>query len=413
MYKAFISSTFEDLSRHRAEAIKALQAAGFLVDQMENWQADRDAPARFSSARLDGCKLCILLVAFRRGSIPDGSARSITQIEYDEARRRKIDVLPFLLADQTPVGDGGWDPRFDDRKIDPDVDQWRRALRQTHGVGDFEADPKSLRIEPALARWVVQAESDRATKFRRTVAGIVSGFFLLVGIALLYAWHVYQTPELRSEYHSRYLAFHDPVAFNSSKDGHYSVARVLPSLEALRRDTVLNAELDATQFSLDLLANNASYIHDQLARTLRKIIMRGARVRFILWDYTSENKQSYDAFQYAIQQDPEGDGRGPARRVRRELETLEQEAAQDRKTYKGSFQLRWNKKPLFYTMWIRDWDERNRSNALGHLGIHFYQGQSQWPSFRVSALDGSELLDNMHSEFEYAWKVSSATIPRN
>ncbi|MFI3221150.1 MAG: DUF4062 domain-containing protein, partial [Methylococcales bacterium] len=108
MYKAFVSSTFEDLHFHRTEVIRTLQAAGFQVDPMESWQADREAPHKFSAERLNGCKVCILIVAFRRGHIPAGKHRSITQIEYDEARRRRIDVLPFLLSEQTSVGDSGW-----------------------------------------------------------------------------------------------------------------------------------------------------------------------------------------------------------------------------------------------------------------------------------------------------------------
>ncbi len=412
MYKAFVSSTFDDLSQHRAEAIQSLQRAGFLVDNMENWQADRDTPVRFSAARLDGCKLCILLVGFRRGSVPQNASRSITQIEYDEARKRKIDVLPFLLADQTPVGNSGWSPAFDERKTDSRVDEWRKTLRLNHGVGDFSADPKSLRIEPALARWVVQTESDRAAHFRRSVTGLLAGFFLVVAAGLLYIWHAYQSPELRSQYHSRYLAFDDPKVFNSAKDGQYSVVRVLPDSGALRQETNLNAEFAATQFSLDLFANTAQNVHDQLAKTLETIIRTGAKVRFILWDYTPQNKAFYDAFQFAINQNPE-EPRAAVKRVRRDLEQLQKQVAEQRAVYKGSFELRWNEKPLFYTMWIRDWDERNRTNALGHLGVHFYRDQAYWPSFRVSAEDGGDLLDNMHREFEYAWKTSAARIPRD
>ena len=408
MYKAFISSTFEDLSLHRAEAIRALQAAGFLVDQMENWQADRHAPVKFSAARLDGCSLCILLVAFRRGFVPPGEGRSITQTEYDEARRRKIDVLPFLLAEQTPVGNGGWNPQFDERRSDPAVEDWRTSLRHAHGIGEFGADPKSLRIEPALARWVVQAESDRAARFRRKVTAALAGFFLLVAAGAFYAWYAYETPALRNKYHSHYLAFSDPVAFNGGKGEQYAIARLLPDYATLRADTNLNREVGATRSSLDLLANSAQNIRDQIAETLKTVIGHGAKVRFILWDYTPENKASYDAFQRAIGQQP-NDAREGARDIRPVLELIQKQVAQDRTTYKGAFELRWNKRPLLYTMWIRDWNDPE--NALAHLGVHFYKGQPLWPSFRVSAQDGKELLDNMHAEFEYAWNTSAATLP--
>jgi hypothetical protein len=413
MYKAFVSSTFEDLSGHRAEATRSLQAAGFTVDHMEIWPADRDAPSKFSADRLDGCKLCILLVGLRRGTIPKGSSRSITQIEYDEARRRKIDVLAFLLSDQTPVGSSGWNPAFDERTTDTEISRWRAGLRQSLGVGEFGADPKSLRIEAAVARWVVQAESDRATRFRRTITALVVCFFALVACGLLYARHVYETRDLRSQYHSRYLSFHDPVLFNGAKDGQYSVARVLSSYGDLRQNTNLNNEFAGTKFSLDMLANNGQNIHDELAETLRKIVRDGAKVRFILLDYTAENRPSYDAFQYAINQAP-AEPRGFAPRVRAELERLQRESAIQRSIYKGTLEVRWNQRPLLYTMWIRDWSQTDRGNALAHLGIHFYCGQAYWPDFRVSgdSADGGALLDNMHQEFEYAWATSALSIPQ-
>ena len=375
---------------------------------MENWQADRATPREFSAARLDGCKLCILLVAFRCGSTPDATGRSITQIEYDAAKKRGIDILPFLLAEQTPVGDDGWNPKYDERATDPNVGRWRETLRQTHGVGEFGADPKSLRIEAALARWVVQNESDRAKRFRRAVTRVIGGLFLCVAAALSYVWYAYKTPELRSQYHSRYLAFHDPNVFNSSRDGLYSVARVLADTKSLVQDTNLTAEIGATRFSFDMLVSNAGTIRHAQKDNFENLIKRGGRLRIILWDYSSDNK-AYDLFDLSVSQAP--GSRDGAKYIRKELEDLRRRVLADPAAYKGSFDFRWNSRLLFYTMWIRDWDQRNRQNALGHLNVHFYQGQPYWPSFRVSALDGSDLLDNMHREFEYAWERSKRDIP--
>jgi hypothetical protein len=55
-YKAFVSSTFEDLKDHRAHVIHSLRRAGFWVDPMEDWTADSDEPKQFSQDRLTGCK---------------------------------------------------------------------------------------------------------------------------------------------------------------------------------------------------------------------------------------------------------------------------------------------------------------------------------------------------------------------
>src|SRR4029077_11228663 len=102
--KVFVSSTYVDLKDHRQRVITQLRKAGYHVDPMEDWTSDADEPRQFSLDRLDGCQACVLLVGFRRGFVPAGHARSITQMEYDYAIDRGIDVLPFLLDD----GITGW-----------------------------------------------------------------------------------------------------------------------------------------------------------------------------------------------------------------------------------------------------------------------------------------------------------------
>ena len=87
IYKAFVSSTFKDLKDHRAHVIHSLRNARFFIDPMENWTADSDEPKKFSQDRLAGCDVCVLLVAFRRGFVPEGETLSITQMEYEAALR--------------------------------------------------------------------------------------------------------------------------------------------------------------------------------------------------------------------------------------------------------------------------------------------------------------------------------------
>jgi hypothetical protein len=95
--RAFVSSTFVDLRRHHAAVIEQLRKAGISVDPMEDWTADSDEPKKFSTARVEGCDLCVLLVAFRRGHVPDGETLSITQMEYQRACQLGIEILPFVL----------------------------------------------------------------------------------------------------------------------------------------------------------------------------------------------------------------------------------------------------------------------------------------------------------------------------
>ena len=398
-----MSSTYVDLKAHRARVIDSLRRSGILVDPMEVWTADSDEPQKFSAARLSNCNLCILLIGFRRGQVPPGESRSITQIEYDQALRQRIDVLPFLLDDD--VDGGAWNAKFDDRRRDPEVNIWRDAVARRHGVQLFGPSADSLAIEPAVTRWVVQTEAKRAARFRRHISALIACICaaLLCTIAILAGG--YHSPRMRRALLSMFLAFDDPIAFNHSRNGQYELARAIDNLATLRHDTNLSEEIAHTTSTFDMLANNAQYIRLEQAENIMNIVRRGGRVRVILWDYSETNRPGYDAFCRAIKQNPEETREG-ARNVDAELSRLQDRIRNDRNTYPGSFDVRWNEKPLLYTMWIRDW---NSDNALAHLGVHFYQGQDSWPAFRVTRRSGPQLLQNMHAEFEEAWSASLLT----
>lgn len=148
-YRAFVSSTYVDLKDHRSYVIRALRKAGIFVDPMEDWTADPQEPKKFSQDRVDGCDLCVLLVAFRRGFVADGETLSITQLEYQYARDNGIDVLPFLLDDDAP-----WPRKCDETHTDAEVEAWRDELRKSHGCGKFGLDPATIEIQPAVTRWI-------------------------------------------------------------------------------------------------------------------------------------------------------------------------------------------------------------------------------------------------------------------
>jgi len=154
--KAFVSSTFEDLKDHRVHVITALRDAGFFVDPMENWTAAKDEPREFSQERINGCDLCVLLVAYRRGYVPEGQSLSITQLEYQAANRLGVDVLVFMLDDRVP-----WLRDFDECDRDPELEKWRKSLKESRGISFFTEQPGSVNIAPALTHWICERHTDQ------------------------------------------------------------------------------------------------------------------------------------------------------------------------------------------------------------------------------------------------------------
>jgi formylglycine-generating enzyme required for sulfatase activity len=153
-YRAFVSSTYIDLKDHRAHVIRELRRSGFSVDPMEDWTADTDEPKFFSQKRVHGCDLCILLVALRRGHVPKGETKSITQLEYEAAKAAGIDILVYMLDE-----DAAWPRKFDELDKDPEIRKWRQELKEYRGIGSFALDPKSIEIAPALTRWMEALKS--------------------------------------------------------------------------------------------------------------------------------------------------------------------------------------------------------------------------------------------------------------
>jgi hypothetical protein len=131
--------------------IRALRKSGIFVDPMEVWTAESDEPKVFSQDRVKRCDFCVLLVAFRRGYVPKNKTRSITQLEYEAAIARRMDVLVYLLNEKA-----AWPKRFNELHSDARLRAWRADLERKHGRALFRSAPSSIDIAPAITRWFVK-----------------------------------------------------------------------------------------------------------------------------------------------------------------------------------------------------------------------------------------------------------------
>ena len=105
LVSVYVSSTYSDLRDHRAAVYKALRQLGHDVAAMEDYVASDQRPLDRCLADVASRDLYIGIIAWRYGYVPEQGnpeGRSITELEYREARRRGIPCLLFLLDEDAP-----------------------------------------------------------------------------------------------------------------------------------------------------------------------------------------------------------------------------------------------------------------------------------------------------------------------
>ena len=116
-----VSSTFEDLKRHRAALIKAIDGQALKPVVMENDSAKPDGDVVDSSLQMvRDASAYVGVISHKCGQIPDCPERnperlSLTELEFREARRLDRPVLLFIMGDDHDVkpGDVERDPEKD------------------------------------------------------------------------------------------------------------------------------------------------------------------------------------------------------------------------------------------------------------------------------------------------------------
>lgn len=104
-----VSSTFTDLEEHRAALIKAIDRQSLKSVAMENDSAKPDGDVIDSSLEMvRKCSAYIGVISHKYGQIPDcpvrnPERRSLTELEFREARNLNRPILIFIMGDDHPV----------------------------------------------------------------------------------------------------------------------------------------------------------------------------------------------------------------------------------------------------------------------------------------------------------------------
>jgi uncharacterized protein len=157
--RVFISYTGQDLEAHAnvvSDMVRRLSnntGHNWVAIDHKAWSPSGKPSVAECMQQVASCDILVVLVALRYGWVPseaeggDGH-KSITRLEVEHARRRGLEVIPFLVDDRAtwPVGDieGLENPLAHQR-----LDEFKNPLRQT--LAGFFESPQSLEAPTLLA----------------------------------------------------------------------------------------------------------------------------------------------------------------------------------------------------------------------------------------------------------------------
>jgi uncharacterized protein YjbI with pentapeptide repeats len=162
--RAFICSTYQDLSNERSAVVETIKKLRLGSGAMEFFGAKPGSPIESCLDEVRRSDLLIVIIGHLYGSLVPDRRISFTEAEYQEAQRHGKPCLVYLLDADVPVK-----PAFVER--DPIkirlLDEFKAALRTKHTVDTFRSDRElAKKLATALKQFVDSSRVDVPTKDR-------------------------------------------------------------------------------------------------------------------------------------------------------------------------------------------------------------------------------------------------------
>jgi hypothetical protein len=150
MKKVFISSTFVDLIEYRKAAIDVVNRYKCVPISMEFFDSRSGDPETVCDKEITECDLFIGIYAHRYGYIPEGGEKSITHLEYEQAKKEGKDCLCFVVN-----GKYSWPPDFIEMDKYPKLKTFLKEVGTDNVVSFFEsADNFAGKFSSSLGNWL-------------------------------------------------------------------------------------------------------------------------------------------------------------------------------------------------------------------------------------------------------------------
>jgi formylglycine-generating enzyme required for sulfatase activity/energy-coupling factor transporter ATP-binding protein EcfA2 len=157
--KVFISSTSKDLKEYRQAAIDAVLKYKCVPLTMEHFGARAGEPVEVSLDDVHECDIFVGIYAHRYGYVPKGSKKSITQQEYELAKRKKLGkpCLCFIVDKSFP-----WNPEFIEMGKYAELKDFLKKVKEKNAVTFFtDVADFQLKFSTSLGNQLRKMESSK------------------------------------------------------------------------------------------------------------------------------------------------------------------------------------------------------------------------------------------------------------
>jgi len=150
LYWIFVSSTYKDLIEYRKAAEEAINDLDQKYEGIEYMGAEDKESTKACLDLIDKCDLFVGIYAWRYGYVPEGSEKSITELEYDYAVKKGIPRFCYFVDENYT-----WPPPLMEHTAINKIEKFKQKVSGER-VFDVFTDKGSLKynINNDLSKWM-------------------------------------------------------------------------------------------------------------------------------------------------------------------------------------------------------------------------------------------------------------------
>lgn len=145
-HRVFVSYTGKDLEGHADAVASVVRKLQWVAIDHKDWSPNDRPSVSECKKNVESCQILVVLIAHRYGWVPSteegGDGRkSITWLEYEHARAKGLEVIPFIVEEDAP-----WPADLIEALENPVSLEPLKSFKQTVGsrLAGFFSDPRSL-----------------------------------------------------------------------------------------------------------------------------------------------------------------------------------------------------------------------------------------------------------------------------